>query len=228
MKVMILAAGAGERMRPLTDHTPKPLLSVGGVPLIEHHIRALAGAGITELVINISHLPQQIVAHCGDGSRWGVSIVYSREEVGLETAGGIIKALPLLGDEPFLIVNGDVWTDYPFRDLTDRDWNLKREAHLVFADNPPQHTHGDFMLKPDGLLEFRAQGAIGVTYAGLAVFSPLFFAGFESGKRPLRPLLDLAISEGRLHGEHYRGVWVDVGTPQRLQELNDSVSLSVP
>lgn len=223
MKAMILAAGAGERMRPLTNHTPKPLLTVAGIPLIEHHIRRLAEAGVTEIVINVAHLPEKIMDYCGDGSRWGVSIAYSRESTGLETAGGIIRALPLLGVEPFLIVNGDVWTDYPFERLVCREWNLEGGAHLVFVDNPGQHTHGDFILQPNGVLDFRGEDAIGVTYAGVAVYNKAFFKGVAPGKRPLRPLLDQAIKEGRLRGEHYEGVWVDVGTPQRLEELNEAV-----
>lgn len=221
---MILAAGAGQRMRPLTDHTPKPLLPVAGEPLIDRHIHRLVAAGVVEIVINVSHLGEQIVRHCGDGGRWGISIVYSHEERGLETAGGIINALALLGELPFLVVNGDVWTDYPFQNLLRGGADIGDGAHLVFVDSPEQHSHGDFMLAPNGQLSFRPPNAIGVTYAGIALMSSQFFSGVEPGKRPLRPLLDKAIEEGRLTGEHYRGEWVDVGTPQRLQDLNELIS----
>jgi len=224
LKAMILAAGAGERMRPLTDHTPKPLLEVAGVTMIGRHIARLAEAGVAEIVINVSHLARQIMDYCGDGSRWHVAITYSRESQGLETAGGIVKALPLLGEQPFMIVNADVWTDYPFASLVDRSWRLGKGAHLVFVDSPAQHSYGDYILDPAGLLHLRPEGAIGVTYTGLAVYTSAFFAGVSPGKRPLRPLLDQAIIEGRLTGEHYKGVWVDVGTPERLQALNEMVS----
>jgi len=224
MKAMILAAGAGHRMRPLTNHTPKPLLTVAGEALIDRHIRHLAAAGVVEIVINVSHLGEQIVDHCGDGSRWDVSIFYSKEKEGLETAGGIVNALAALGEQPFLLVNGDVWTDYPFQTLLRSDRNIGDGAHLVFVDSPPQHSHGDFILLPDGQLSFREPNAIGVTYAGIALMSSQFFVGVPSGKSPLLPLLERAIEEGRLTGEHYLGEWVDVGTPARLQELDALIS----
>ena len=234
MKVMILAAGKGERMRPLTDKTPKPLLRVGGMPLIEHHIRALAAAGFGEIVINVAYLGEQIVAFCGDGARWGVSIQFSREDEPLETAGGIIKALPLLGEQPFALVNGDVYTDYPLAQLR-RVLPATAGAHLVLVDNPAQHPMGDFCLalEPIGRPSIadevptsghavveRAADEIGLTYSGLGVYSPGLFDGCEPGKHPLRPLLSRAISDGRLTGEHFLGTWVDVGTPQRLAELD--------
>lgn len=220
MKVMILAAGVGERMRPLTDHTPKPLLRVGGVPLIEHHIRALADDGFRELVINVSHLAQQIIDFCGDGSRWGLSIRYSPEVRPLETAGGIHRALGLLGEAPFLVVNGDVWIDYPFARL--RDYHLSRGecAHLVMVDNPPQHPLGDFSLDAAGRLRELAPGACGLTYAGVGVYSPAFFRDMRPGKMALRPLLDAAIGRGCLSGELHGGQWEDVGTPERLRALD--------
>jgi MurNAc alpha-1-phosphate uridylyltransferase len=224
MKAMILAAGAGQRMRPLTDHIPKPLLPVAGESLIDRHIRHLVAAGVEEVVINVSHLGEQIVQHCGDGSRWDIPIVYSYEEHGLETAGGIINALDLLGELPFLLVNGDVWTDYPFQKLLQGTRDIGGGAHLVFVDSPEQHSHGDFILSPNGQLSFRQPNAIGVTYAGMALMSRQFFAGVEPGKRPLRPLFDKAIEEGRLTGEHYGGEWVDVGTPERLEKLNQLIS----
>ena len=220
MKAMLLAAGAGERMRPLTDHTPKPLLQVDGTPLLEHHIRRLAPAGFTELVINVSHLAQQIVDYCGNGSRWGVSIAYSREEQPLETAGGIFQALPLLGDAPFLVVNGDVWTDYPFELLGGYALGTDESAHLVLVDNPLQHPQGDFLLDGAGRVRQRSCGATGLTYAGVGVYSPGFFTGMRPGAMPLRPLLDDAIGRGLLGGRYYAGRWADVGTPARLAELD--------
>jgi MurNAc alpha-1-phosphate uridylyltransferase len=223
MKVMILAAGVGERMRPLTNHTPKPLLKVAGIPLIEHHIRRLAQAGFTELVINVSHLAQQIIDYCGDGSRWGVSIVYSPEEQPLETAGGIVNAFPLLGEAPFLVVNGDVWIDYPFAALARYQLRENESAHLVMVDNPVQHPLGDFWLEADGWVRFLGADAAGVTYAGVAIYSKAFFAGTQAGKMPLRPLLDAAIERGCLGAEYHQGWWEDVGTPERLQALDTAV-----
>lgn len=223
MKVMILAAGLGERMRPLTDHTPKPLLQVGGLPLIEHHIRRLARDGFDDLVINVSHLAEQIMAFCGDGSRWGVSIAYSPEREPLETAGGIVKALPLLGDSPFLVVNGDIWVDYPFARLRDYRPALLECAHLVMVGNPPQHPRGDFSLDDDGWVRELAPGATGLTYAGVGVYAPAFFDGLAAEKLALRPLLDAAIRRGCLSGEYHPGKWEDVGTPERLQALDEAV-----
>ena len=225
MKVMLLAAGIGERMRPLTDHTPKPLLQVAGTPLIEHHIRRLAEAGLNDLVINVSHLAQQIIDYCGDGSRWGVSIAYSPESLPLETAGGIINAMPLLADAPFMVVNGDVWTDYPFSALASRKLDeTANVAHLVLVDNPSQHPLGDFSLDEQGQLGIKEPEAMGYTYAGLGLYSPRFFAGVAAGKRAMRPLLDKAISSGITSGEYYGGDWVDVGTPERLKSLDELVS----
>jgi MurNAc alpha-1-phosphate uridylyltransferase len=223
VKVMILAAGLGERMRPLTDHTPKPLLPVGGVPLVEHHIRCLARAGFSELVINVSHLADQIMDYCGDGSRWGVSIVYSPEEQPLETAGGIHRALPLLGEEPFLVVNGDIWIDYDFGRLKGYQLDARTRAHLVMVCNPPQHPLGDFQLDDDGRVQELEEGAMGATYSGVGVFNKAFFAGMQPGKLRLRPLLDEAIRAGRLSGEFHQGEWEDVGTPERLQILDERV-----
>jgi MurNAc alpha-1-phosphate uridylyltransferase len=220
---MILAAGVGERMRPLTDHTPKPLLRVAGMPLIEHHIRRLAAAGLRELVINISHLGEQLTDYCGDGRNWGVSIEYSHEQTPLETAGGILQALPLLGEAPFLVVNGDIWIDYPFMRLLKYHLRPDESAHLVMVDNPPQHPAGDFELDDDGWIRVLAPGAVGCTYAGVGIYTPAFFAGTQAGKMPLRPLLDAAIHAGRLGGERYRGRWQDVGTPERLRQLDAAV-----
>lgn len=224
MRAMILAAGIGERMRPLTDHTPKPLLRVGDIPLIEHHIRRLATAGLRELVINVSHLAEQIVAYCGDGSAWGVSIAYSREAAPLETAGGIVQALPLLGESPFLVVNGDVWTDFPFARLATYTMQADESARLVMVGNPPQHPTGDFALDSDDRIRVLAAGVTGWTYSGVGLYTPAFFAGIAPGKLALRPLLDAAILQGRLRGERYAGQWQDVGTPERLRELDMVVS----
>ena len=223
MKAMILAAGLGERMRPLTDHTPKPLLQVGGTPLIEHHIRRLAQAGFTELVINVSHLAQHIIDYCADGHRWVVSIAYSPEKEPLETAGGIVNAFSLLGQEPFLVVNGDIWIDYPYSQLADYRPRPPASAHLVMVGNPPQHPQGDFWLDTDGWVRELEPGTIGLTYAGVGVYTRAFFAGMQPGKMPLRPLLDAAIESGCLSGEHHRGQWEDVGTPERLDALDDLV-----
>lgn len=213
MRAMILAAGRGERMRPLTDRTPKPLLPVAGRPLIEHHIASLAAAGIREIVINVSWLGQQIVDTLGDGTRFGVKLQYSREEPApLETAGGIRRALPLLGEAPFVVVNGDVWTDYPLGRLQPPAGLV----HLVLVDNPPHHEQGDFVL---------ADGRVGVgdgarlTFSGIGVYRPELFAGLPDGAYPLAPLLRAAMAQGQVSGEHYRGRWMDVGTPARLAEL---------
>ena len=223
MKAMILAAGLGERMRPLTDHTPKPLLRIAGMPLLEHHIRRLAAAGVNELVINVSHLAEQIIAYCGDGRAWGVSIEYSQEQAPLETAGGIIQALPLLGTEPFLVVNGDVWIDYPFERLKRYALRPGETAHLVMVENPPQHPSGDFALDEAQWVRALPPAATGWTYSGVGLYSPVFFAATPPGKMPLRPLLDAAIARGCLGGESYSGQWQDVGTPQRLEALDRAV-----
>ena len=219
MKAFILAAGRGERMRPLTDHTPKPLLCAGGKPLIVWHLERLAASGFSEVVINHAHLGEQIEAALGDGRQFGLSIRYSPEPPGaLETAGGIAKALPLLGQEPFLVVNGDVWCDWDFR----RAHTLAdRHAHLVFVDNPPQHAGGDFCL--DGERVRYASTGIGptLTYAGTGVFSADFFADVAVGTvMKMRPLLDAGIAQGIITGERHSGRWVDVGTPDRLTELD--------
>ena len=219
MKAFILAAGRGERMRPLTDVTPKPLLMAGGKPLIVWHLERLADSGFREIIINHAHLGAQIEAALGDGRQFGLSIRYSPEPPGaLETAGSIAHALPLLGSESFLVVNGDVWCDWDFR----RAHGLAgRLAHLVFVANPPQHAGGDFCL--DGETVHYASSGIGptLTYAGTGVFSPEFFATVPSGAiMKLRPLLDAAIANGSVTGEHHAGRWVDVGTPGRLAELD--------
>jgi N-acetyl-alpha-D-muramate 1-phosphate uridylyltransferase len=220
MKAMILAAGRGERMRPLTDAMPKPLLPVVDKPLIQHHIERLARAGIRELVINLAWRGAMLRAALGSGERFGVRIAYSDEgERALETGGGIFNALPLLGDAPFLLVNCDVWTDYPFGSLVERfDSRATHDlAHLVLVPNPPQHTHGDFSLSGDRVTERSGATA---TYSGVAVFTPQFFAACSPGPFKLLPPLRAAIGAGRLSGELYAGEWFDIGTPQRLAELD--------
>lgn len=221
MKAFILAAGRGERMRPLTDHTPKPLLVAGGKPLIVWHLERLAAAGFREIVINHAHLGSLIEQTLGNGSQWGLHIQYSPEPPGaLETAGGIATALPLLGDDPFLVVNGDVYCDFDFgrfSRLTAEGW--QPPAHLVMVENPAHHTGGDFSL--DGERVIGANGEQTLTYAGIGVFSPSFFADVRPDTvMKLRPLLDAAIAAGTLTGERFTGRWVDVGTPQRLAELD--------
>lgn len=214
MKAMILAAGKGERMRPLTLHTPKPLVPVAGQPLIEYHLRALAAAGFTEVVINHAWLGQQIEDHLGDGSRFGLHIRFSPEGEPLETGGGIFKALPLLGNEPFALINGDVWTDY---DLARLRTPLHGLAHLVLVDNPGHHGRGDFRLSGELVVDGdEASGTL--TFSGLSVLHPALFEGCQAGAFKLAPLLRQAMVSGQVTGEHYRGHWVDVGTLERLAE----------
>ncbi|MFZ6048331.1 N-acetylmuramate alpha-1-phosphate uridylyltransferase MurU [Pseudomonas sp. CR3202] len=215
MKAMILAAGKGERMRPLTLHTPKPLVRAAGTPLIEFHLRALAEAGFRELVINHAWLGQQIEEHLGDGARFGLSIRYSAEGEPLETGGGIFRALPLLGDEPFLVVNGDVWTDFDFRHLRRPLGGL---AHLVLVDNPAHHPRGDFRLV-GGQVSDAVEDEPSLTYSGLAVLHPRLFEGCQAGAFKLAPLLRQAMARGEVSGEHFSGRWVDVGTHERLAEV---------
>ena len=217
MKAMILAAGRGERMRPLTLHTPKPLLQAGGKPLIQYHVEALAAAGVRELVVNHAWLGQQIEDWLGDGARFGVSVAWSREGEPLETAGGIRRALPLLGDAPFLVVNADIWTDYPLAGLLEH--RLQGLIHMVLVDNPPHHPAGDFSLR-QGRLGLRREGEPAFTFAGLSLMRPELFAGCPEGAHPLRPLLQDAIARGEASGEHYAGAWWDIGTRERLASLD--------
>ncbi|HCK80772.1 MAG TPA: nucleotidyltransferase family protein [Candidatus Competibacter sp.] len=217
MKAMILAAGRGERMRPLTDHTPKPLLPVAGKPLIVHHLEALQAAGFREIVVNTGHLGEQLPAALGDGHRWGVRIAYSPEPPdALETGGGVFQALPLLGPGPFLVVNGDVWTNYPFARLSTR---LAGLAHLVLVDNPPHHAKGDFSLG-DGDGRVGESGTERLTFSGVSVLRPELFAGCRPERFPLGPLLRRAMAINQVSGEHFTGAWRDIGTPQRLAELD--------
>ncbi len=215
MRAMILAAGLGTRMRPLTNHTPKPLLKVGGKPLIVWHIERLKAAGFREIVINVAYLGDQIMDYLGDGSHYGVRFFFSdeRDKGALETAGGIIRALPLLS-ETFLVVNGDIWTDYPY----DVDFQLPKgkQAHLVLVDNPKHHPKGDFPLYGDLSKLY--------TFSGIAYYHKSFFEGFKEGKRPLAPLLFNALAENLLSCEHHGGEWYDIGTVERLQYLDSLLS----
>ncbi|MBH3446297.1 MULTISPECIES: N-acetylmuramate alpha-1-phosphate uridylyltransferase MurU [Pseudomonas] len=222
MKAMILAAGKGERMRPLTLTTPKPLVRAAGVPLIEYHLRALAAAGFNEIVINHAWLGQQIEDHLGDGSRFGLSIQYSPEGEPLETGGGIFRALSLLGDDAFLVVNGDIWTDYDFSVLHQPINGL---AHLVLADNPPHHPKGDFTLI-DGKVRDGEPDAQTLTYSGIAVLHPQLFDGCSDGAFKLAPLLRNAMAKGEVTGERLKGHWVDVGTYERLAEAEALIEAS--
>nr|WP_298377301.1 nucleotidyltransferase family protein [uncultured Halomonas sp.] len=218
MKAMILAAGLGTRMRPLTDHTPKPLLKVGGKPLLQHHLERLKAIGIGDVVINVSHLGEQIIEALGDGGRYGVRIQWSQEERPLETGGGIHKALPLLGESPFLLVNGDVWCDLDPAWLSPLNGDL---ARLVLTDNPDHHPGGDFHLDADERVH--ATGDPCLTFAGISLIDPALVANQPADAFPLAPLLRNAMAEGRVGGCHYTGLWIDVGTPQRLQELDERI-----
>lgn len=221
MKAMILAAGKGERMRPLTLETPKPLLQAGGKALIIHHLEKLAAAGFTELVINHAWLGDQIETALGDGQQLGVRIAWSREGEPLETAGGIIKALPLLNkdrENSFVCVNGDIWTDYPFGQLSALDGEHLL-AWLVLVNNPPQHPGGDFVLE-DGRVRVPRPGEAAFTYSGIAVYHPALFAGIDPGRQSIVPLLKSAMARGKVGGEIYTGQWFDIGTPERLAHLD--------
>jgi N-acetyl-alpha-D-muramate 1-phosphate uridylyltransferase len=225
MFALILAAGRGERMRPLTDHTPKPLLPAGGKPLIVWHIERLVAAGITELVINHAHLGAQIEAALGDGSQFGAHIQYSPEVTALETAGGIVQALPLLGNEVFAVINGDIFCDYDFANLPAQAAQMQQRgdlAHLVLVDNPEHHPNGDFALltgrvTPPSPFPLPAL----LTFSGIGLYHPSLFAHIPRGtKAPLAPLLREQIALDKISGEHHRGVWLDIGTPQRLYDLD--------
>jgi len=216
MRAMILAAGLGERMRPLTDVTPKPLLEVAGKPLIVYHLEKLSQAGFKEVIINIAHLGFKIPEALGDGSRWGLKLIYSdeQEEGALESAGGIIKALPLLGNEPFLVVNGDVWSDYEFR----ADFALKDDlVHLILVNNPEHNPKGDFGLQGARVVSEAEQK---LTFSGIGYYSPKLFEASAYGRAALAPLLRQAMTEGLVSGEHHQGIWRDIGTPERLDEID--------
>jgi MurNAc alpha-1-phosphate uridylyltransferase len=225
VRALIFAAGLGERMRPLTDHTPKPLLEAGGKPLIAWHLEKLAALGVEEVVVNISWLAPRFPELLGDGARWGLRLHYSYEgDTPLETGGGMLHALPQLGEAPFLAINGDIWTDFDFARLPRQP---RGEAYLVLVDNPSHHPHGDFALLDDGRL--LADGEAKLTFSGIGVYRPSVlagwrdFAGADHGTPPrfrLAPLLRAAMARSAAHGEHHAGQWTDVGTPGRLDELD--------
>ncbi|MCW8957187.1 MAG: nucleotidyltransferase family protein [Gammaproteobacteria bacterium] len=215
MKAMILAAGRGDRMRPLTDHTPKPLLQAGPHRLIEYHLLHLANAGFKEVVINVAWLGQQIIDTLGDGSSYGLSIQYSNEgEQALETGGGIVNALPLLGDDPFLVINADIWTDYPFASLKDK--TLSGLAHLILIPNPEHNLQGDFYIQDDLLA---LAGTNSYTFSGMAIYHRDFFKQQSAVAFPLAPLFREFARQGRISAELYKGQWMDIGNQERLQAL---------
>ncbi len=218
---MILAAGRGERMRPLTDNVPKPLLEIAGKALIVYQIEALELAGVKDIVINTGHLGEQIQYELGTGTSFGVDILYSDEgENILETAGGIIQALPLLGEDPFIATNADIFTDFDYRSLpSEPDF----DAHLVLVDNPPHNPTGDFAFENGRVIE---QGSQKLTYSGIGVFYPHFFENCNPGRAPLAPLLHKFAQEKRLSGQYFTGLWNDIGTPARLEEVNKKLANS--
>ncbi len=221
MKAMILAAGRGERMRPLTDCTPKPLLQVGGKSLIEYHLIALAESGFKQVVINHAHLGQQIENKLGNGECYGLNILYSAEpEGGLETGGGIHQALPLLGSSPFLVINGDIWTDYPLPASLFLKPNAL--AHLILVDNPAHNPEGDFVLSASNRVHDKKGPRL--TFSGIGLYHPDLFKQQKSGRFALAPLLRKAMLANQVTGERYRGQWIDIGTPQRLHELDQHLT----
>ena len=214
---MILAAGRGERMRPLTDHTPKPLLTAGGKPLIVWHLERLARAGFKDVIINHAHLGSQIETALGNGSHWGLNIVYSPESIALETAGGIAQALPLLGNSPFVVVNGDTYTEFDFSSIQ-HALQPSSQAHLIMVDNPAQHIQGDFFYRNGQLL---STGEPKLTFSGIGIYQPSLFANIERGQpAKLAPILRVAIEQHLVSAEYYQGIWHDIGTPQRLADLD--------
>ena len=222
MRAMILAAGLGTRMRPLTLNTPKPLLPVAGKPLIQYHIERLVAAGITEIVINHAWLGEKLEAYVGDGSRFGAKVAWSAETEPLETGGGVLKALPQLSEDgsPFILINGDVFTDYPFEQLLAHKITGDSVGHLVLVSNPEHNPSGDFQLQNDYVFE---SGDDCLTFSGVSVLSPVLFEGCSAGKFPLAPLLRSAMQSGRVSGEFFPGYWRDIGTPERLQEVSEDI-----
>lgn len=234
MRAMILAAGRGERMRPLTDTLPKPLIPVGGKPLIVWHIENLARAGVKDIVINHAWLGKKIEDYLGNGSHWGLSIQYSPEASALETAGGIATAMPMLGNQPFIVVNGDVWCDWDFKQsfriadqLSDTTQSFKpnrKLAWLLMIDNPEHHPNGDFVLQHDGLIS--DEGAKRLTFSGIGLYHPALFKDTIAGQpAKLAPLLRSAMKSGSVLGTKHTGRWVDVGTPERLASLNNEIQI---
>ena len=225
MYAMILAAGRGERLRPLTDSTPKPLLNAGSKLLIEHHLHKLSAAGFNDVVINVGHLGQQIIDHLGDGSRYQLAIHYSDERSAvLETGGGIVKALPLLKSDPFLVINGDIWTDIDLSMLPDK---IDRLAHLVVVKNPAHHLQGDFSVQ-DSRVKEKANQQPTWTYSGMAVFRHAFFDQCKEERFPLAALLHKHIANEQVTGEVYDGRWFDIGTRERLDDLNQLLMEQLP
>lgn len=224
MRAMILAAGLGSRMRPLTLTTPKPLLPVAGKPLIEYHIERLVAAGVTEIVINHAWLGEQLERYIGDGQRFGAVVHWSAETEPLETGGGIFKALPLLckeRGEPFLLINGDLFTNYPLAQLVNYTLERQSLAHLVMVANPEHNPAGDFQLQQGRVKE---QGDSKLTFSGLSLISPQLFDGCSAGKFPLAPLLRKAMQSGQVSGEYFTGYWRDIGTPERLQDVSEDIA----
>jgi MurNAc alpha-1-phosphate uridylyltransferase len=236
MKAMILAAGRGERMRPLTDHAPKPLLKVGGKSLIVWHLERLANSGFSEIVINHAHLGGQIEKALGNGEKWGLHIHYSPEREALETAGGIANALHLLGNKPFLVLNGDTFTEVDFKSIAlhakaiAAQRNIKNPlAHLMLVDNPPQHPYGDFALDINTNLSgiLKNTGTQMFTFSGIGIYHPDLFVELEKGQpAKLAPLLRKAIDNNAATAEYYQGVWHDIGTPERLAELDRTLTVN--
>lgn len=216
---MILAAGRGKRLQPLTDTVPKPLVPIGRRPLITYTLERLAQYGIHEVIINVAYLGQQIMDTLGNGEQYGVRIQYSIEAQLLEVAGSIVQALPWLGEDTFLVVNGDVWTDYPFAQLIHKAEHLTALGHLVLVRNPPKHPQGDFGLEGEKLLLGDVQPKF--TYSGIALYKPEFFKHCAPGRQYMRPLLDEGIAAGTLTGEYYAGEWNDIGTLTCWQNLNE-------
>lgn len=217
MKAMILAAGRGERMRPLTDRIPKPLLEVAGKPLIIWHLEKLAKANFKNVIINHAYLGEMIEAYIGDGSRWNLKITYSREGSPLETAGGIKKALPLIGDQPFLVVNADIFTDFNYATIKNRNLN-DFKGHLIMVKNPKQHPEGDFVLKDN---QIKLEGKERLTFSGIAIYQPEIFEGISiKPVAKLEPILEKLITSKYISGEVHEGLWFDIGTPERLNEIN--------
>lgn len=215
---MILAAGRGKRLRPVTDQCPKPLLKVGGKSLLQYHLEAIDKAGVTNVIINHAWLGEQIIATIGAGEQFVFSIQYSKEVQALETGGGIFKALPLLGTEPFLVINADVWTDF---DLASLQLPKGKLAHLIMVDNPEQHPEGDFHLE-NGLLDDLNKPRL--TFSGIGIYHADLFNGCQQGSFPLAPLLRQAMKHQQVSGEHYSGHWYDIGTPERLNRLDQQIT----
>lgn len=225
MKAMILAAGLGQRMRPLTDSLPKPLLQAGGKPLLQYHLEALARIGISEVIINLAYLGDKIRDFVGNGSRFGLQVSYSPEPEPLETAGALVQAMPLLGSAPFLLINGDVWSDYPLESLQQHLLPAGIKAHLVLVANPDFHPLGDFALDAQGLLS-DAPALAKYTFAGISLIDPLLIADYPESRRkfPLSEVLRYGMAQRQISAEIYGGLWSDVGTPQRLQQLDTQLT----